>query len=560
MSELKKSSTMVDVGEHGLKKHDIKTSTVVFMIFCLVAAGCYGIEEMIPASGPGLTLVMLMVLPFVWGLPFGLVAAELGSVRPQEGGYYKWVQEALGEFWGFQAGWWRTVSIYIDNSLYVILVGGYIAGQWNLSHTAEMIVKIVVIAIFIWVNIRGIKDVGIVSTVLAIFVIVAFAMIAVCGFTNMDHNPFMPFTADGEITGAKGIPFADWVAYIGGGLAMGMWMYSGYESMSTIAGEVANPQVIPKATIITVPLIMATYILPTAAALGSLGLWEQWGTEPGTVGYADVAAHFWGPAFGVFFVIVAVVANCSIFNTYIASGSRGFFALADDYLAPPIMVKCDKKHGVPWVAVLSVGIVNLILINFGFAQVVIVDVFMLVASYIMVYLSAMILRKRIPKEEYVFRIPGGYGFLCLICIVPIFIAIALFFLNGTDYFIGGMIGIVSGPVLYVIWKWMYGDLAKKDPQRFPINPKTRLAVGDLRKMCGMFLGFAVMGGLAGPWLRWYEGEWGPEYYQETYGNGFLGNFDAMLSAIGIASIVFAVIGVVLGLLSIKLEPKKDRLD
>lgn len=98
MSELKKSSTMVDVGEHGLKKHDIKTSTVVFMIFCLVAAGCYGIEEMIPASGPGLTLVMLMVLPFVWGLPFGLVAAELGSVRPQEGGYYKWVQEALGEF------------------------------------------------------------------------------------------------------------------------------------------------------------------------------------------------------------------------------------------------------------------------------------------------------------------------------------------------------------------------------------------------------------------------------------------------------------------------------
>ena len=210
------------------------------MIFCLVAAGCYGIEEMIPASGPGLTLVMLMVLPFVWGLPFGLVAAELGSVRPQEGGYYKWVQEALGEFWGFQAGWWRTVSIYIDNSLYVILVGGYIAGQWNLSHTAEMIVKIVVIAIFIWVNIRGIKDVGIVSTVLAIFVIVAFAMIAVCGFTNMDHNPFMPFTADGEITGAKGIPFADWVAYIGGGLAMGMWMYSGYESMSTIAGEVAK--------------------------------------------------------------------------------------------------------------------------------------------------------------------------------------------------------------------------------------------------------------------------------------------------------------------------------
>ena len=63
------NNQVADVGEHGLKKHDIKVSTVVFMIFCLVAS-------------------------------------ELGSVRPQEGGYYKWVQEAFGEFWGFQAGWW----------------------------------------------------------------------------------------------------------------------------------------------------------------------------------------------------------------------------------------------------------------------------------------------------------------------------------------------------------------------------------------------------------------------------------------------------------------------
>ena len=100
-----------------LAKANIKVSTVVFMIFCLVAAGCYGIEEMIPECGPGLTIIMLCVLPFVWGLPFGMVASELGSVRPQEGGYYKWVQEALGEFWGFQAGWWRTISIYIDLSL-----------------------------------------------------------------------------------------------------------------------------------------------------------------------------------------------------------------------------------------------------------------------------------------------------------------------------------------------------------------------------------------------------------------------------------------------------------
>ncbi len=561
MDEQKKSIA-VDVNQHGLKKHDIKISTVVFMIFCLCAAGAYGIEEMIPESGPGLTLVMLIVLPFVWSTPLGLVAAELGSARPQEGGYYKWVQEALGEYWGFQAGWWRTISIYIDNTLYVILAGGYMAATWDLSSTAEMAFKIAMILVFTYINIRGVKDVGIVSSVLSILVIVAFSMVAICGFLNWQQNPFVPFTADGEIMGLSGIAFGDWVYYIGMGIAIGMWMYSGYESMSTIAGEVSNPQVIPKATLITVPLIMAVYIFPTMAGLASLGMWEEWGTEADTVGYATVVQTFWGEGFGIFFAAVAVLAQCSIYNTYIASGSRGFFALADDHLAPPIMVRCDAKHGVPYVAVLSVAVVNIILCQFAFTTVVVIDVFLLVSAYIMIFISAMILRKRIPAEDLKFKIPGGYGFLCLICIVPCVIAFIAFFINGTDYFIGGMIGITSGPVLYYIWKRMYGGLAKKDPVQYPINPKTKLAVGDTKRMAFNFGVLAIMGFIAYPWLMWFEGdwwgEWGPEWYLEYYGSGFLSDFYGMLNAIVIAAGLFAVIAVVLFAVSKKVEPKEIR--
>ncbi len=92
-----KTAVTIDPAQHGLKQYEMKTSTVVFMIFCLCAAGAYGIEEMIPQAGPGLTLAMLIVLPFVWSTPMGLVAAELGSALPQEGGYYKWVQRACDE-------------------------------------------------------------------------------------------------------------------------------------------------------------------------------------------------------------------------------------------------------------------------------------------------------------------------------------------------------------------------------------------------------------------------------------------------------------------------------
>ncbi|MDR0850993.1 MAG: APC family permease [Clostridiales Family XIII bacterium] len=536
-------SNIMNTDARGLRKHKMSTFTIVFMIFSLVAAGCYGIEDMIPESGPGLTLILLIVLPFVWGLPFGLVASELGSVRPQEGGYYKWVQEALGEFWGFQAGWWRTISIYIDNTLYVVLAGGYLSGMFDMSPVGEFLFKAAMILLFMWINIRGVGDVGVVTNILSIFVIAAFAMVAIIGFANWGGNPFEPLTA---------YPIeapTDWIFYIGAGLSIGMWMYSGYESMSTIAGEIEDPQVISKATLISVPLIMATYILPTMASIsafkteGAAFDFSMWGSEgDGVIGYASLADHFMGPAFGIFFGVVAVVAQGSIFNTYIASGSRGFFSLADDHLAPKFLVKVDKKHGVPYVAVISVAVVNLALCMVDFSTLVVVDVFLLVSSYILVYISALILRKRIPKHEYKFRIPGGYGFLCVLCIVPICIAFFSFLINGSDYFIGGMVGILSGPIIYYIWKRMYGGLAKVNPAHNPVNPKTHLASRDLTRMAVLF-GILTLVGIAGSFfLPWYEAEWAfPDDYDMTL---FAGQ-TAMWHAIRIATIVSGGLTIVL---------------
>ncbi len=488
-----------------------------------------------------------------------MIASELGSVRPQEGGYYKWVQEALGEYWGFQAGWWRTISIYIDNSLYVILAGSYLASAFDLNFWAEYAIKVAIILFFTYINVRGIKDVGTISTILSVLVLVAFGMIAVCGFLNWQQNPFIPFTADGEITGTAGIPFIDWVTYIGAGISIAIWMYCGYESMSTVAGEVSNPQVIPKATLITIPLIAAVYILPTVASLASIGDWENWGTVPGTVGYADVVTTFWAPAFGLFFLVVAVLAQCSILNTYIASGSRGFFALADDHLAPPILVKCDDKHGVPYISVWTIAIVTIILCPMEFTAVIVVDVFMLVASYVMIFISAMVLRKRIPAVEYKFMIPGGFGVLCLMCILPIMVAIIVFYISGTEYFIGGMIGITTGPIVYFIWKRMYGGLARKDSVAYPNNPITKLAVGDMKRISATFFILTAMGGLALKWLPWYEGATGPDYYLETYETGIFSNFEGMLNMIRAATIVFVIAGVICAITAVKVEPKKNKI-
>ena len=81
---------------------------------------------------------------------------------------------------------------------------------------------------------------------------------------------------------------------IGGGICIAIWMYCGYECISNMAGEVKNPQVIPKGLKLAMPLIALTYVLPTLGGLCSMPActWENWSTEGGfnaeSVGYATI--------------------------------------------------------------------------------------------------------------------------------------------------------------------------------------------------------------------------------------------------------------------------------
>ena len=49
--------------EHGIKRQKIGVFYVIAMVYCLCAAGAYGIEDMIPSAGPGLSLLMLLIIP-----------------------------------------------------------------------------------------------------------------------------------------------------------------------------------------------------------------------------------------------------------------------------------------------------------------------------------------------------------------------------------------------------------------------------------------------------------------------------------------------------------------
>lgn len=524
---------------HEIKKHDVKVITVVFMIFCMCAAGAYGIEEMIPAAGPGLTIIMLLIIPMVWSFPMSMAAAELGAVRPREGGYYRWVQEALGEFWGFQAGWWKTVSNYIDNSLYIILAGNYLAYMIDLTDMQRYIFQIALILTFVFINLRGIKEVGLVSTLISILVIIVFTMLSIAGFTNIHFNPMVPFIPANQ----------DLLSSIGNGLAIGIWMYGGYEAMSALAGEVKNPTVIPKGTMLALPLIITVYAIPTIAGLMSIGSWENWTTGGDGVGYATILTTYWGPIWGILFGGIAVLAQCSLYNSWMLAGSRVLFTMADDNLAPKLINKVNKR-GVPYIPVILMGIVNIILCSFDFKVVLTVDVLLAVSTHVLIFTSMMILRRRIPDSERPLRIPGKYPLIVVMFSIPIMVALAVFLISGTDYFIGGLIGALSGPVCYFIFKRKYRGLYASNPNENPINPITRLAVGDTFRIAKFFAVTTVLAIMGSYFLPWYEASWGTAYYLETYGADI---FSTMIKGINIFAIASGILTVLFFIIGKKVE-------
>ena len=534
-------------GVAGLKKHDIKVSGIVFMLYCLVAAGAFGIEEMIPESGPGMTLILLIIFPIIWAYPISNLVAECGAVLPSEGGVYLWVKEAFGEFWGFQAGWWGTVSTYITNGVYVALVAGYVSQMIPMSDIAVEAIKIGMILIFTIVNLMGLREVGKVSTILSVLILLAFALVAVVGLINWQTNPMEPMLPE------------DYSIFdgVGGGICICIWMYCGYECISNMAGEVKNPQVIPKGLMIAMPLVALTYVLPTLGGLACLpeGSWESWSTDGGfdgqAIGYATVLTTYMGQAWGYVFLVIAIVSQCAIFNTYLASGSRGFFVLADDHLCPQFMVKVSKKKGVPYIGILSLAVVTFILCQSDFTTLVSMEVVFMLALYIILPISVLKLRKKLPiekrKERGLYYIKGGKGAMIFYAGFPIVISVIALLINGTDYLAMGLIAICTGPVAYYILKRIFGGLSVNDPEHNPVNPKTKLAAGDTVRIGIFMICAGVMAFFGQFWLKWYEidyGEWGPDDY-DVFANS-IPQVIEYLKWIGLAVIVAGVIVALVG--------------
>lgn len=526
-------------GVAGLQKRKMSAIGIAFIIYCMTAAGAFGVETMIPSCGPGLTIVMLVVLPIVWAIPICLSVSELSAFMPEESGMYVWTKDAFGELWGFCMGWWGSLSVYLGMASYVVLAVGYTQKFINMSPTMVIVVKVAMVLIFTAVNLLGMKEVSIISTIFSIVILAAFALVTVVGFANWNYNPVMPFTPEGQ-----GV-----IDSIGLGICIGIWMYTGYGAMSNMTGEIANPQVLPKGFKVAIPIIALSYVLPTIAGLASVGDWQLWGvdTGSGSVDYASVLTQNLGPAWGIAFLICAIVSQCAIFNSFITAGSRSFFVLGNDDLCPRFLTKLSKNRKVPYWPILILAAFTLVLMNLDFSILLTITCPLGLLCYIVLAFVFIKLRKKYPLEKRgdVYHVKGGKPVVLYMVICPIIVGIAGLYVNGTEYFLVGFVSIFSGIAAYVLFKWIYGGLSNSDPERYPLNARTRLAKGDISRAGYFLLLFGVLMFVGSLFLTWYEGSWGEAYYQETYGTGLMSDFWLMIKIARYGGAAVTILGGVL---------------
>lgn len=429
--------------EKSLSKAVIKKAglfSFVFVMYSYTTAGPFGLEDQVTTSGPGMTLIYHLVLPFFWCIPISLVAAELTTAMPVEGGFYRWTRAAFGDFWGFLAGWWNWCASFLLGSAYAVLFTDYLSFFFpQITGWKHYLVSVALIALITYINVRGIGLVGKFATVLEFAILVPVSVMCVMGLMHWRFNPFVPIVPPGK----------PMFQVFGVGLALGLWLYSGFEQLSTIAEEVENPQrTFPRALAWVVPLSIATYFLPTFAALAALGDWQQWHTRF----FSDAAQMIGGPWLGVAMTLAATITNVALLNSTVLTTTRMPSAMAQDGYLAAALTRKHPRYGTPANAIILSGVIYALLAWRSLTQLISIYIWLRIATSLLTVLSGWRLRQKQPDMARPFRIPGGHAGLLYAVGAPLLMsAVAML---GSDRFglYWGPPAMLLGPIAYLVFK------------------------------------------------------------------------------------------------------------
>ena len=347
----------------------------------------------------------MMILGYILG---GLVAftgilsiIELTTAMPKAGGDYFFIVRTLGPLIGTISGVlsWFAICLKTAFSIFGIagVIGGVIYGS-HLDHQTLVIISSIVTAVFLILNIIGVKIAGTFEVILVMGLLLLMGIFIAVGMFNINIDFFTPFIQIYDLVDNKfelvtsGGPFSSLGAGVTISTAAFIFVsFGGLLKVASISEEVKNPKVnIPKGMISSIVVITVVYAATLFVTVGVL---------PGNqlanslTPIADAARILAGKPGYIVLTIASLLAFLSTANAGIMAASRYPLALSRDKLFPEFVDRVNKKFKTPTVAIISTGLLIVGSLLLPLKTLVKTASAVILMTYVLTNLSVIIIRE-----------------------------------------------------------------------------------------------------------------------------------------------------------------------
>lgn len=421
---------------------ELKKELTLLDVFCIssgamMSAGFFILPGIVYAQvGPGAFVAYFLAgLLALMGV---LSQAELASAMPKAGGTYFFVIRSMGPAVGTVYGLITLLAMALKSAFALVGMAVFTVLIINLN---QHIIATFLCAVFVVINIVGIKEAGRLQVVLVLCIFAALLFYVIRGLPALDVQRFERFAPGGlgAIFAMAGFVFVS---------------YGGLLKVASVAEEVKAPgRLLPLGMILSLFAIVICYVMVIFVTVGVVG----GSTLKGSLTpISDGAAAFMGQGGRIALSIVAILGFCSAANAGIMAASRYPLALSRDGLLPEVVGRIHPRFHTPHVSVLVTGAIIFFAIFLEMKVLVKAASSVLILSYMFACVANIILRESHLQNYQPQFLAPLYPWVQIIGIV----GCGLLLLGiGNEGILTSVILIVSGFLVY----WFYGRIkAKKE--------------------------------------------------------------------------------------------------